>query len=85
MRKLRQSSFFYRGAQLFNLLPEILRQFEEIDKPDKLHVKAFKEKLDKYLADIPDQPTTPGLFREAATNSLVRQIPLRERKRRDEQ
>ena len=85
VRKLRQSSFFYRGPQLYCLLPEDLRQWEEIATPDKTHVMSFKAKLDKYLADIPDQPTTPGLQREAETNSLVHQIPLRERRRRDEQ
>ena len=84
IRKLRQSSFFYRGAQLFNLLSAELRQIEDIENPGKVHVKAFKDKLGKYLAGIPDQPTTPGLFREAATNSLVNQIPLRETKRREE-
>ena len=85
VKKIRQSSFFYRGPQLYNLLPAKLRQVEEIDKPSKVHVDAFKLHLDKYLEDIPDEPTTPGLRRVAATNSLVHQIPLREKRRRDGQ
>ena len=74
IRKLRQSSFFYRGPQLYNLLPESLRQFESIVSPDKGHVVVFKDKLDEFLAEVPDQPSTPGLRRAAETNSLVHQI-----------
>ena len=29
-----------------------------------------------FLGNIPDQPTTPGLVRAAATNSLLDQVPL---------
>ena len=82
IKSLRQNSFFYRGPQLYNLLPLTLRQVEEIDTPKKQHVATFKEKLDKYLAEIPDQPTTPGLHRAAETNSLIHQIPLTEWQRR---
>ena len=82
IKSLRQNSFFYRGPQLYNLLPLTLRQVEEIDTPKKQHVATFKEKLDKYLAEIPDQPTTPGLHRAAETNSLFHQIPLTEWQRR---
>ena len=83
-RRLRQSSFFYRGPQLWSLLQERLRQFEEIIEPTKDHEEKFDIKLDEYLAHISDEPTIPGLFRKAETNSLVHQIPLRDRKRRNE-
>ena len=83
-RKLRKSSFFYRGPQLYNLLPSNLRQFEEIDSPSRNNVLSFKNRLDNYLKDIPDQPTTVGLQRAAESNSLIHQIPMRERLRRDE-
>ena len=36
----------------------------------------FKNNLDIFLSTIPDQPTTPGLVRGAAKNSLMIQIPL---------
>ena len=75
IKKLRRNSFFYRGPQLYNLLPEELRQMEFIVNPGKMHVEKFKEKLDKYLSTIPDQPAAPGLKCSAETNSLVHQVP----------
>ena len=83
IRKVRHSSFFYKGPQLYNLLPTELRQFEEIANPDQCHVDAFKEKLDKFLAQIPDQPNVPELnkLRVASTNSLICQIPVFRRQR----
>ena len=75
VKRRRFSSFFYKAPQLYNLLPEELRQVEEIDEPHQGHVDAFKGKLDKFLSVIPDQPNVPGLQRVAATNSLICQIP----------
>ena len=74
IKKLRQSSFFYRGPQLYNMLPESLRQFEEITSPNQSHVMAFKAKLDAFLATVPDQLVTLQRQRAAETNSLVHQI-----------
>ena len=48
IRSIRHSSFFYKGPQLFNLLPSELRQFEEIENPEQHHVNGFKEHLDKF-------------------------------------
>ena len=76
VRRCRHSSFFYKGPQLYNLLPNELRKFEEIPDPQKTHVDAFKEKLDKFLTKIPDIPTVGGSPRTATTNSLICQIPL---------
>ena len=76
VRRIRHKSFFYKGPQLYNLLPTELRQLENIDEPNQGHVDAFKKKLDEYLTRIPDQPNVPGLSRVAATNSLICQIPL---------
>ena len=39
-------------------------------------VKVFKNHLDKFLAQAPDQPTIAGLARAAKTNSLLDQLPL---------
>ena len=36
----------------------------------------FKNHLDIFLGTVPDQPTTPGHIRAAATNSLMDQVPL---------
>ena len=76
IRRARHSSFFYKGPQLYNLMPAELRQFEEIVEPDQSHVDEFKKKLDKYLEMIPDEPTVPDRQRAAATNSLICQIPM---------
>ena len=84
IRRVRHSSFFYKGPQLYNLLPPELRQHEGINDPSQLHVDAFKAKLDEYLSKIPDQPTVPDLHRAAATNSLICQIPLYNRQQRQQ-
>ena len=67
VKKMRQNSFFYRGAQLYNLLPEELRVHEGIDAPNRKHVDSFKKKLDLFLMTIPDQPDIPELVRAAET------------------
>ena len=76
VKRCRHSSFFYKGAQLYNLLPVDLRQVEEIDEPNQSHINAFKEKLDKFLMKIPDEPSVANVPRSAATNSLICQVPL---------
>ena len=82
IRKIRHNSLFYKGPQLFNLLPSELRQHEFIDTPGQEHVDAFKKKLDDHLLNIPDQPNVPGLTRAATTNSLICQIPVYNRQNR---
>ena len=81
VRRARHSSFFYKGPQLYNLLPEELRKFEEIDVPTQDHVDEYKKKLDKFLELIPDEPTC-GRPRVATTNSLICQVPLYRRQQR---
>ena len=49
IKRLRQNSFYYRGPQIYNLLPECLRQVEEITTPTKHHVEIFKHRRDEYL------------------------------------
>ena len=86
VKRSRHSSFFYKAPQLFNLLPPTLRQMEEIVAPGQQHVASFKEKLDKFLEKIPDQPGVEELNggRVAATNSLICQIPIFKRNNRRE-
>ena len=74
VRKLREQSFQYNGPRLFNSLPKCLRGIS------KVSVEEFKEKLDKYLQNIPDEPNVEGLtpsacdlYSAAPSNSLVDQ------------
>ena len=76
IRRIRHSSFFYKGAQLYNLLPEDLRQLQLIDIPHQGHVNEYKGKLDKFIERIPDEPSVGGLARVAANNSLICQVPV---------
>ena len=78
IKSIRLSSFFTRGPQLFNLLPEELRVPISDASPDKLkELKAnFKASVDKWLELVPDQPTTEGLYREADSNSIIDQIKM---------
>ena len=70
VKQARERSLGVHGPKLFNLLPITLRNENSGDFP------LFKNHLDIYLSTIPDQPTTPGLARAAASNSLLDQIPL---------
>ena len=65
VRRARERSLAVKGVQLFNLLPVQLRNSEHGD------VEMFKNHLDIYLSNIPDQPTIGGLTRPAQTNSLL--------------
>ena len=73
VRKAREATLGVRGARLFNLLPIYVRNCEVTS------IESFKSILDKYLSNIPDQPTVSGLVRAAESNSLLHQIPLTER------
>ena len=78
LRNLKENFFTMEGAKLFNALPKEVRAYN----PDVQHkVHSFKNLLDKYLELIPDQPHVPDLqrTRAACSNSIVDQIPYRER------
>ena len=62
----------FKGVALFNPLPIYLRNSDHGD------TAMFKNHLDIYLANIPDQPTVAGLARGAQSNSLLHQIPMYE-------
>ena len=70
VRRAREGSLGVRGAQLFNLLPDSIRNL------NSEHVDLFKNHLDIFLTSIPDQPTVPGLGRAAESNSLLHQLPI---------
>ena len=67
VRNAREASISVHGANLFNLLPRDIRDI------DTGTVDMFKARLDDWLQTVPDQPTTPGRQRAAATNSLIDQ------------
>lgn len=75
IKTLRNQSFQIHGPQLFNTLPKHLGNMK------RCSVLEFKEKLDQYLALIPDQPiignlipSTCDLFSLSPSNSLIDQI-----------
>ena len=74
IKTIRFSSFFNKGPRLYNILPNELREAENITIAQKTHVEKFKDKLDKWLELVPDQPTIPTRTRAAQTNSILDQI-----------
>ena len=72
VKRARASSLAVRGAQLFNLLPVSIRNNELGD------VLMFKNHLDLFLSNIPDEPTVSGMGRGAESNSLIHQVPVYE-------
>ena len=52
VKRCRFSSFFYKAPELYNLLPEEMRQPEHIDEPDQSHVEESKKKLDVRVSYV---------------------------------
>ena len=74
---LREQSFGYMGPKLYNSLPLYLRITKDIS------IETWKEKLDEFLENIPDNPITlrctSGLcdvYTTKPTNSLIYWIPF---------
>ena len=61
-----RSSLTVHGVQLFNALPQHVRDTTNVP------VASFKEILDSYLANVPDEPLIPGhtARKQADSNSL---------------
>lgn len=70
VQRAREVSLAVKGVALFNLCPWGLRDMAS-DHRDR-----FKENLDAWLHEIPDQPSIPGCQRAAKSNSLLDQVPL---------
>ena len=56
IKRLREQSFQMAGPRLFNCLPINIRNFTKASMDD------FKEKLDFFLATLPDQPKVGDLI-----------------------
>ena len=63
MRTLKEHSFSVFGPKLFNMMPRNIRDFDGT-------LDSFKNKLDKYLETIADEPGIVG------GNGLLVQIPM---------
>ena len=72
VRRARDASLAVKGAALFNICPRGLRDMAS-DHQDR-----FKQNLDAWLFEIPDQQTIPGCQRAATSNSLLQQVLIRE-------
>ena len=70
VRKAREGSLAVKGAALFNICPRGLRDMASE------HQDRFKQNLDTWLSEIPDQPTISGCQRAASSNSLLHQVPM---------
>ena len=70
-KELKSRSILTKCCTLFNCLPANLRCPAADGHPSDFN--KFKVSLDKWLASIPDQPTIPGRFRPAQTNSILHQ------------
>ena len=72
LRMIREGSLSVHGAQLFNLLPQHLRNLTNVD------ISVFKKKLDEFLSTVPDEPQSPGYTdaRRAESNSLLHMVTV---------
>ena len=70
VRRAREATLSVKGARLFTILPSDLRDTSTGT------VEQFKEGLDDWLSNVPDQPTIPGRQRAADTNSLLDQVKM---------
>ena len=69
VKRARENSLSVKGAKMFNLLPADIRNINS----DK--VQNFKNKLDEFLRNVPDEPTIAGEQRVSESNCLLHQIP----------
>ena len=69
VRKTWEASLTVKGAKLFNMIPKELRDMTGT-------ALQFKAGLDKWLSNIPNQPTVNGRQRAAKTYSLLDQVPM---------
>ena len=56
-------------SKLFNALPFDLRNYDG-------SAEAFKSRLDKFLAEVPDKPSLPAYHQPATNNSIIEQLAV---------
>ena len=66
IQTLRENSFQINGARLFNSLPKKIRNI-------KYSQDDFKDALDNYISEVPDQPRIGSLIPEATDRLSGRQ------------
>ena len=67
IKTMSENSFAIHGPKLFNTLPAEIRNFDG-------SLVNFKSKLDRFLHTVPDQPSIPGYYQSAASNSIIGQL-----------
>jgi len=72
LKKLKANSIVNYGTLLYRSLPGYLRTTEEHEGKTQT-ADSFKIRLDKYLHQIPDEPTCPKRQRRAESNSIIAQ------------
>ena len=68
-------SFTHRAPRLFNALPKVLHNV-----PDDTPMDSVKNKIDKYVRKITDEPRLPGYYpcNSSASNRVEDQIQATE-------
>ena len=67
IKTIQHNSISRFGSRLFNVLPQDIRDF-------KGTIESFKNKLDKYLLKLPDEPKIQGYTVAASSNSIPDQV-----------
>ena len=67
VKNAREASLAIRGPRLYNSLPKYLRNITGVS------VESFKRRLDKYLLQLPDEPSVDGYYgmRSSNSNSII--------------
>ena len=77
IQTIRHASFAVNGPRLFNSLPKHIRNTKAknktTDAEKRKSVDEFKRGLDRYLAEVPDEPLIPGytVYRRIESNIIV--------------
>ena len=70
--KLREHSFLIRGPKLFNSLPKDIREFPFDSMISKQQaIDNFKKRLDDYLHQIPDEPSSRSEYTKYMTGTTI--------------
>lgn len=74
IRRLKEQSLTYHGVRLYNSLPPHLQNAFSEGKNKPITVDTFKNRLDAYLRQIPDEPYSTSISRRAPSNSILDQV-----------